>query len=136
MKILKRILAVVAGIVTANVIIIINEMINHKLYPLPPGVSYETNKEAFFKYVETVPIEAKLMIIFGYAIAAFAGGFVATKIKNDGNRYYALIVGGFLLAATILNFMMMPHTPVWIWVLGVIVPFLAIVGFKLASNKE
>ena len=134
---LKRILAVVGGIVTANVIIIINEIINHRLYPLPSGVSYETNKEAFFKYIETVPVEAKLMIIFGYAIAAFAGGFVATKIKNDGNRYYALIVGGFLLAATILNFMMMPiHTPIWIWVLGIAAPFLAIVGFKLASNKE
>lgn len=134
---LKKILAVVGGIVTANVIIIFNEIINHRLYPLPPGVSYETNKEAFFKYIETVPVEAKLMIIFGYAVAAFAGGFVATKIKNDGNRYYALIVGGFLLAATILNFMMMPiHTPIWIWVLGIAAPFLAIVGFKLASNKE
>lgn len=134
---LKKILAVVGGIVTANVIIIFNEIINHRLYPLPPGVSYETNKEAFYKYIETVPVEAKLMIIFGYAVAAFAGGFVATKIKNDGNRYYALIVGGFLLAATILNFMMMPiHTPIWIWVLGIAAPFLAIVGFKLASNKE
>ena len=134
---LKKILAVVGGIVTANVIIIFNEIINHRLYPLPPGVSYETNKEAFFKYIETVPVEAKLMIIFGYAVAAFAGGIVATKIKNDGNRYYALIVGGFLLAATILNFMMMPiHTPIWIWVLGIAAPFLAIVGFKLASNKE
>ena len=134
---LKKILAVVGGIVTANVIIIFNEIINHRLYPLPPGVSYETNKEAFFKYIETVPVEAKLMIIFGYAVAAFAGGFVATKIKNDGNRYYALIVGGFLLAATILNFMMMPiPTPIWIWVLGIAAPFLAIVGFKLASHKE
>lgn len=130
---LRKIFAVVGGIVVMNLIIFLIESIEHLMYPLPKGMDYK-DKEAFAKYVESLPITAMLIIVFGYAFGAFAAGFVSTRIAKDGKKIYALICGIFLLAAIIFNFMMIP-TPIWMWVLGVLTPLLVFAGHKVALKN-
>ena len=91
--------------------------------------------EAFSKYVQSLPIAAKLIIIAAYAIAAFAAGFVSKKNAKDGKQYYAIICGAILLTAIIWNFSMLP-TPIWMWTLGMVAPFLVLGGYKAALNKN
>ncbi|PQA97516.1 hypothetical protein SAMN05421796_102199 [Chryseobacterium piscicola] len=131
---IRKIFAVVGGMIVGNLIIFLIESISHLLYPLPENVTYE-NLEAFSKYVQSLPIAAKLIIIAAYAIAAFAAGFVSTKIPKDGKQYYAIICGAILLTAIIWNFSMLP-TPIWMWTLGMVAPFLVLGGYKAALNKN
>lgn len=131
---LRKIFAVIGGMIVGNLIIFLMEAINHYHYPLPKGVTYE-NKEAFSKYVESLPTDAMLMIIAGYVIGAFAAGFVSTKIAKDGKPYYAIICGALLLTAIIWNFTMLP-TPTWMWISGILAPFIVFAGYKVALNKN
>lgn len=130
---LRKIFAVVGGIVVMNLIIFSVEAFDHLLYPMPKGITYE-NTEAFRKYVEGLPMEAKMIVLFGYALAAFAAGFVSTRIAKDRKPYYAIFCGAVLLSLIILNFSMLP-TPVWMWVFGLLAPFLAFSGYKVALKN-
>jgi len=131
---LRKIFAVIGGIVVANLIVFLVEAVDHMIYPMPKGVTYE-NVEAFRKYVHELPAEAKLIVIFGYALAAFAAGFVATRIAKDRKPYYAIICGTILLVVIILNFSMLP-TATWMWICGISAPLLAIAGYKMALTKN
>ncbi|WP_262152472.1 hypothetical protein [Chryseobacterium foetidum] len=131
---LRKIFAVIGGIVVANLIIFLVEAIDHLLYPMPKGVTYE-NVEAFREYVQNLPMEAKMIVIFGYAFAAFSAGFVSTRIAKDRRPYYAIFCGAVLLSLIILNFSMLP-TPIWMWIFGLAAPFLVFPGYKMALTKS
>ncbi|RNA62066.1 hypothetical protein D1631_09035 [Chryseobacterium nematophagum] len=129
---IRKILAVVGGIMAASVCIWMMESIGHALYPLSKDTANDV--DAFKKYVETLPFMALLLVILGYALGAFVAGFISTKIAKDGKNVYAIICGIFFLLATIYNMVVLP-TPIWFWMLGVAVWGLVLVGHKLALNK-
>ncbi|KQS92120.1 hypothetical protein [Chryseobacterium sp. Leaf394] len=131
---LRKIFAVIGGIVVANLIIFLVEAVDHMIYPMPDGVTYE-KVEAFRKYVQELPVEAKVIVIFGYAFAAFSAGFVSTRIAKDRKPYCAIFCGAVLLSVIILNFTMLP-TPTWMWICGLAAPFLVFPGYKMALTKS
>lgn len=91
--------------------------------------------EAFKSYIENLPFLGKFMVIVGYALGALVSGFVSTKIAKNGKSTAAIICGFIFLSFTIYNMTVLP-TPVWFWVLGVLVWGLVFVGYKLALNKK
>jgi hypothetical protein len=131
---LKRILAVIGGIVAGSITVAAVEMLGHYLYPLPAGMKSD-DMEAMKEYIPNAPFMALFFVIIAYALAALVVGFVSTKIANDGKNKYAIIGGVIFLIITIINLAMLP-TPIWFWALGVAVWGLVLVGYQLALNKN
>lgn len=131
---LKKILAVVAGIIVGSICVWAVETLNHVLYPYPEGMK-PGDMEGFKAYIETLPFLGKFMVIIGYALGALVSGFIATKISKDGKPTAALICGVIFLFFTIYNMTVLP-TPIWFWILGILVWILVLAGYKLALNKK
>lgn len=130
----RRILAVIAGIVVGSIGIWLMERLGHSLYPFPAGMKLD-DIEGFKAYVDNLPFMGKFIVILGYALGALLSGFVATKVANNNKPTAAMICGIIFLFFTIYNMVLLP-TPAWFWVLGIVVWGLVLVGYKLALNKN
>ena len=130
---LRKILAVVAGIIATSVAVGLVQQLGHYLYPLPTGTD-PNDAEAIKKYVETAPFMAIFFVIISYAVGALVGGFVSTSIANDGKKIYALIIGVLFLFTSIYMMITIP-SPIWFWILGIASWGLVFVGYKLAWRR-
>jgi hypothetical protein len=109
LTVLRRIGAVIAGLIVAWCFVAGAEFFVHRLYPPPPG----TNMEDFAqvkKFVASLPATAYVLVLAGWLVATFVGTLVAAKIGRT--RVSAYIVGGILLCAGIANAIMIPQ-PIW-----------------------
>lgn len=131
---LRVILGIVAGIIAGSVCIWGVETLNHILYPYPAGMKVN-DMEAFKSYIENLPFSGKFMVIVGYALGALVAGFIATKIARNGKSTAAVICGFIFLSFTIYNMVVLP-TPIWFWILGILVWGLVLSGYRLASPKN
>lgn len=131
---LRRILAVLAGLIAGSIGITVVEKIGHALYP-PPLEAEAGDMEALKVYVGQAPFMALFSIILAYALAAVISGFTATKISNNGKYTAALICGIIFLLMTVYMMMSLP-TPIWFWILGILVWGLVFVGHKLALKTK
>jgi MFS family permease len=130
----RKILAVVVAMITAVAIIWISYMIGTMIAPnTPKNVQYETRKE-IADYMQTFPISAFVAVFIGYALAAFAGGFISTKMGRrwSGGMSLALIVGLLLSIGSVLISLTWPQ-PLW-FVLGSLVIFvpISLLGYRFA----
>ncbi|MGE8513281.1 MAG: hypothetical protein ACN6N7_11305 [Chryseobacterium culicis] len=131
---LRRILAVLAGLIAGSIGITVVEKIGHALYP-PPVEAVAGDMEALKVYVGQAPFMALFFIILAYALAAVISGFTATKISNNGKYTPALICGIIFLLMTVYMMVSLP-TPIWFWILGILVWGLVFVGHKLALKTK
>ena len=131
---IRKIAAVVVGILLTSLVVGLVQQLGHYLYPLPAGTD-PNDPEAIKKYVENAPFLAVFFVIISYAVGAFTGGFVSTKIANDGKKIYALIIGVLFLFTSIYMMVTIP-SPIWFWILGIAVWSLVLVGWNLALKKN
>lgn len=131
---LRIILGVIAGIIAGSVCVWGVETLNHILHPYPGGMK-ANDMEAFKSYIENLPFLGKFMVIVGYALGALVSGFISTKIAKNGKPTAAIICGLIFLSFTIYNMVVLP-TPIWFWVLGILVWGLVLAGYKLALSKK
>lgn len=89
---LRRIAAVLIGLITGSVCITGIEKIGHSLYPPPVGAK-DGDMEALKAYVSEAPFMALFFIILAYAVAALVSGFTASKISIDRKPTAALTCG-------------------------------------------
>ena len=109
---LRNVLAIVVGVVTAFVTVMLVDKIGHMVYPAPAGLDF-TNPDAIRPYLATLPIGAFLFILASSVFAAFDGTLVACLIGNVKPRVFGSVVGGFVFAASVANFIAIPH-PLWL----------------------
>lgn len=131
---LRRILAVVVGLIVGSICITIVEKIGHSLYP-PPAEADAGDMEALKVYISDAPFMALFFIILAYALAAVVSGFTASKISNNGKSTAAVICGIIFLLITIYMMNSLP-TPIWFWILGILVWGLVFTGHKLALKTK
>ncbi len=130
----RSILAVIAGLVLGVVLIFVVESAGHFVYPLPADLDM-TNPEALKNLMANAPVGALLFVILAWAVGSFGGGWLATRLAQKSHVMHALIVGGLLMAAGIMNMLMIPH-PVWFWVLGLAVYLPAAYAGALLGQKR
>jgi len=137
-KVVRSILAVLAGFVAACVVMMIIESVNgHILYPelgkMAEGV---TDREAIRAMLASAPIGAFLVVLLGWVLGSLLGGLVAAWIGWNAPVGHALVLGGFLTLAGIANNLMIPP-PLWFWIVSLLV-FLpaACFGARLAPRKS
>lgn len=114
----KNIAAGIAGVATAVVLVWLVEMLGHSVYPPPAGLDF-ADPDAMRAYVATLPIGAFLFVGGAWFIGTLSGTIVACKIGSAKPTIFAGIVGGLMLAATVVNLTMIPH-PAWFSILGVV----------------
>lgn len=115
---IRKIFAVVLGVVTAVILIIAIETLSHAIYPTPDGMDVN-NKEAVQAYVADAPVTALLLVMAAWLVAALAGGLLACFIARETPLVYAAIVGGLVLLGTIMNLISIPH-PLWFSITSVL----------------
>jgi hypothetical protein len=107
----KNIAAGIAGVLIAIGLVWIVEMTGHTIYPPPPEIDF-SDADAMTVYLSDLPIGAFLFVGGAWFIGTFGGTVAAVRIGNAKPRVFALIVGGFMLLATTVNLVMIPH-PLW-----------------------
>lgn len=134
---IRNVAAIIGGIVTAFVTVMLIDMLNHVVYPPPAGLDF-SDPQAIRPYFDTLPIGAFLLIMASSVVAAFVGTLVASYVGTIRPRNCAVVVGGMVFAATVANFIAIPH-PMWLAVatlLGVVVSAWAAMRIATGSEPE
>jgi hypothetical protein len=104
--------AIVVGVIVAFATVMLIDMVNHSVFPPPEGLDF-SDPDAIRPYLATLPVGAFLLILASSVIAAFVGALLACHIGRGNPLLYGGVIGGFILAATIANFIAIPH-PLWL----------------------
>lgn len=131
----RKILAVVAALITASAIFLLIQMIATLFaFETPKNIEYMTREE-IAAYMKTVPVGGYLTVLFGYLLGSFAGGWMVTKVSKARNSTaLPFLVGALLTIGAIGNFFfVLPGQPLWFVVLSLIsyIP-LALFGHRFA----
>ena len=110
----RKILAVVVGFIVATLIFMLFEMGN-SMVMAPPSAEVMADRAKLADYMAKGPAMAYIVVLVGYIIGSFAGGFVVTKMGRGGSpgATLSIIVGSILTLAMVANIMMLPGQPSW-----------------------
>ena len=118
----RSILGVVAGFIAASAVMMVFEAINgHVIYPeLGQAAAKVKDPGQMRALMATVPAGAMAVVLAGWAVGAFVGGWVAQRIGRGDAGRSGVVLGILLTAAGIANNLMIPP-PLWFWVAGMLV---------------
>ena len=134
MNLLKRIGAVLVGLLIAMVVIGLFEWGGMYIHQAPK-VDYHDPK-ALADMMRDMPLSAFLWLLLGYAVASVSGGVVATLISGREKNLPAMIVGVVLTLGGLMNQTEIPH-PMWFAVVSTLVYVpMAWVGYIVSKKKH
>jgi len=108
---LRKIAAIVVGAFVAIALIATVEYLGHQVYPPASGIDIN-DMAAMEAYADSMPVGALLFVAAAWMTGAFGGGILATFIAREAAATNCLIVGGLVLAGTIMTLISIPH-PLW-----------------------
>jgi hypothetical protein len=121
-SVLRNIAAVVVGFIAASIVMMVVEFINgHVLYPrlgqAAAGLKDRASIQALFA---SAPIGSFIVVIIGWALGSFAGGWVTAKLSKAITTRPILILGILLTLAGFSNNLMLAP-PLWFWIISLLV---------------
>lgn len=132
---LRKILGVILGLIMAVVIFEIVETVSGAIFGTPEMSANGgmPAPQVIAEFMSKLPISAFLVLLLGYAVGSFIGGWLARKISKSDSLIVPVTIGVLLTLAWIMNFSMIPH-PMWVVILGFFcyIPF-AILGHRVAN---
>jgi hypothetical protein len=133
-RMIRNVLAVVAGVVVAGIVMMACEFANSRLYPFPEGMDVN-DIEQVRSFAAAMPLSALVLVAIGWTVGSFAGGFVTTRIAQSVSPGPAQITGLILTALGGVNAWMIQN-PAWFhW--GALPVFLgfALIGHHVARRS-
>lgn len=115
---IRKIAAIVIGAFVAIALIATVEFLGHQIYPPPSGIDIN-DVAAMEAYAAAMPTGALLFVGAAWMIGAFGGGILAAFIAREATATNCIIVGGLVLAGTIMTLISIPH-PLWFSITSVI----------------
>jgi len=110
------------------------QSLGHFIYPPPADLDLK-NPEAMKNLIASAPVGALLLVVLAYAVGSFGGGWLAARLAPKSHILHGMIVGGLLMAAGIMNLLMLPH-PLWFWIVSVAVYLpAAYAGARLSQRR-
>lgn len=129
----RTILGILAGMVTAWLLIMVCQFASGLLYPPPPGMDLR-QPEQLAAFIAQAPLAAMVLVVASWVLGAFIGGWVAAKVAREHPLFAAVMIGVLVLAGVVANNTMIPH-PLWMTVLGVLLPLPAAwLGARMARR--
>ncbi len=117
----RAIVAVIAGILSAFVSILVIEAIGALVAPAGPAPGLK-DAEHMREYLSAMPVASYAFLLAAYVAGSSLGGIVAGRIMFDPASRCVWIVGGILLVTTVANLVMIPH-PIWFSIASVVMIF-------------
>lgn len=103
---------VVAGFIVASIAMLLLEWINSLFFPLPENLDW-MDPAAVQAFTASLPWTAYVLVILGYIIGSFKGGFVTTYFSGETTYRMSLVLGVLLTLAAIANILMLGHSYVF-----------------------
>lgn len=130
----RKILAILAGIVSALVVIAAIEFASHLVYT--PLADMDMNDPgAAQQFIADLPVGAFLSELLAYGAATFVGGWVACRVAKEKPLRYAGGIGAVVMLAALANSIMIPH-PLWFtFAVIVLMPLMAAVASRVAASS-
>ncbi|MBK7934875.1 MAG: hypothetical protein IPK01_15670 [Acidobacteria bacterium] len=118
----RKILSVVVALVVAFAVMMIIEMLN-SLQLTRPSAEVMADRAKLAEYMANGPARAYVVVLIGYFLASFAGGFIVTKMSHQVTQSMTLpiVIGAFLTLGMVANLFMLPGQPLWFAVLGLLI---------------
>ena len=132
----RKLLAIVTGMITALGIIWVTYMISTMMAPhYPKNLEYMGVAE-LQDYWAQVHASTYGVVVAGYVVAAFAAGFISTKMgRRWGGGYSLAIICGALLTAWEIVSVFVWAQPSWFIIASVVLLIpMALVGYKFAHR--
>lgn len=123
---IRGLLAVVAGLVTAMLVIAGVEAVGHAIFPPPEGLD-PMRAEDQARFMELLPLEAKLMVVLAWFLGSLAGASAAIAIAR--RVLPAWIVAVAIAGLGLWTTQMFPH-PDWMLASAVVLPLVAVLVAK------
>lgn len=122
-SVLRSVLGMLLAFVVASAIMMVVEAANGKVfYPeLAKAAQGVTDREVVRQVFANAPIGALLVVLVGWALGTFAGGWLVARIASRAPGGHAIVFGGIIALAGVANNLALPP-PVWFWVAGLVVP--------------
>jgi hypothetical protein len=136
-RVLRNILAVVAGLVVGSMVNMGIIMISGMVIAPPEGADV-TSLDGLKKSMHLFQPKHFLFPFLAHALGTLVGAFLAAKISTGNKMRYALIIGFFFLFGGLANTFMLP-SPLWFTILDVVLAYLVMawLGGKLGgAGKE
>ena len=115
---LRKILALVLGAVVAGSTVAGIEKLGHLAFPPPADLDWQ-DTAMVAAYVAELPSSAFMFVLAAWVTGAFLGSVVATLGAQHRSYIYAVVVTGLILAASIVNLVMISH-PLWFTVATIV----------------
>lgn len=135
-RVLRLLLAVIAGLVIGSVVNMSLIVVGGKLVPPPAGAD-TTTMEGLKASLQLFELRHFLFPFLAHALGTFAGALIATVLSPGRTSGPAMVVGfAFLLGGTI-NVLLLP-APLWFNALDLVVAYLpmAWLAHRLASRRS
>lgn len=116
---LRRLLAVILGIVGGVVLIGLLQYVLFMISPPPEGMDL-TDPKVMADYIASLEAWKLLLVIVTYAIGAAVGGFLGSRMTDAQPDLVGMVIGLGLTVFALLNLLQIPH-PVWFWILALLV---------------
>jgi hypothetical protein len=133
----RMILAVVVALIVAIAIMMLIEMGNSMIV-MPPSQEVMKDPAALCDYMRNGPAKAYIVVLIGYFLAAFAAGFIVTKMsrRESPGLMLPVIVGAVLTLSGVANMIMLPCQPVWFEVVALLIFLpITIIGHRFAAGR-
>lgn len=132
----RKILAVVVALIVAFGVIMIVQMLN-ALVVLPPSPETMGDPAKLREYVAGLPMTAFVVVLLGYILGSFAGGYIVTKmsLRESPGISLPIVIGVILTIGGALNFfVLMPGQPIWFTTAALItyIP-VSLIGHRMAT---
>ncbi len=132
----RKILAVIVALIAAFAVISIVQILNSLVVP-PPDADVMNDPARLREFMATLPMTAYVVVLVGYFLGSFTGGYIVTKMsrRESSGSSLALLVGAILMMAGILNFfVLLPGQPIWFVLLSLLIYIpITLLGHKLAK---
>lgn len=134
-SILRSLGAVLLGLATALLLVILVEVISGVLHPFPPN--FDGTQEAMFAHVANYPAWVLALLGgVGWSITIVVCTWLATRLGTHRHPAHGFAVGLILLSAASFNIFMLPY-PLWFVLLdGVALPLGAYCGTRLGAGAS
>jgi hypothetical protein len=123
-SLVRNLLALLAGALTAIACIGLIQVLAHLVYPPPPGLDYR-DPEVRKTIMMDAPTGALLLVLLSYVTGTFAGAWIAARLSADAATRQGYMIGGMMLISGFMNLTAIPHPP-WFWAAS-------ITGFVVAA---
>ena len=136
MKILRNILAVLAGLLVGSVVNMAIVLLGPSLIPPPAGVDV-SNPESLAQSMHLFEARHFVTPFLAHALGTLVGAFVAFKVAASQKAKFAWTIGVLFLCGGVAACFMIP-APAWFMALDLLVAYLpmAWLGIRLARGKS